>query len=708
MPRDLTEPSRFSVLAVFSTVVVIPSFFLSVEISQGLAILASYGWVLLASNLFGFLILGLILESIFRIVTEGEFYRKTNDQSRLARGVGGIGIWEYDPEGDRFLWDSVQSKIFGADGAPKTMAEFHALLSDHSEGSILADFERARKNHERWDRTLRIRSADGGARYIRSIAEFVPNLDNLGGAHVLGISIDVTHERELNLDLMLKSAALDAATNGVLVTMAEEDHKLVYVNRAFLEMTGYDHDEVIGRNCRFLNAHDRDQEQLEVIRQALKAGTACSVTLRNRRKDGTPFWNQLRIAPIFNADRVLTHFVGIQTDVTRDIEGQEALATLRDHFEAVLRAVPDAILTVSATQRIEMVNEAAEKLFGWNKEDLIGAPVDVLVPQFVRGRHGALVHGYIADPRSKAGPMTSKVRIVQAVRRDGSTFPAMVSLARFEVGGKVSVAVSAHDMTEIMTANEQLSTLSEDLKEKLQQAEEANNAKLQFLMNMSHELRTPLNAIIGFSEMLKTFGVKALGDAKVEAYAADIYDSGSQLLDLINDILEISKIETSTVDLADEHFLISEVIERALKTIHPIAERYGVSVEARVDADLILVADRRSTHQCLLNLLSNAVKFSASGSAVLVEAVLVNKRPVISVQDRGPGMSRDMIEKIGEPFLRRENAMLAEGQGAGLGLAITKRLMRRMGGQLVVETEQDAGSKFSLVFARSLVGESAK
>ena len=622
--------------------------------------------------------------------------------------MGGIGIWEYDPEGDRFLWDSVQSKIFGADGAPKTMAEFHALLSDHSEGSILADFERARKNHERWDRTLRIRSADGGARYIRSIAEFVPNLDNLGGAHVLGISIDVTHERELNLDLMLKSAALDAATNGVLVTMAEEDHKLVYVNRAFLEMTGYDHDEVIGRNCRFLNAHDRDQEQLEVIRQALKAGTACSVTLRNRRKDGTPFWNQLRIAPIFNADRVLTHFVGIQTDVTRDIEGQEALATLRDHFEAVLRAVPDAILTVSATQRIEMVNEAAEKLFGWNKEDLIGAPVDVLVPQFVRGRHGALVHGYIADPRSKAGPMTSKVRIVQAVRRDGSTFPAMVSLARFEVGGKVSVAVSAHDMTEIMTANEQLSTLSEDLKEKLQQAEEANNAKLQFLMNMSHELRTPLNAIIGFSEMLKTFGVKALGDAKVEAYAADIYDSGSQLLDLINDILEISKIETSTVDLADEHFLISEVIERALKTIHPIAERYGVSVEARVDADLILVADRRSTHQCLLNLLSNAVKFSASGSAVLVEAVLVNKRPVISVQDRGPGMSRDMIEKIGEPFLRRENAMLAEGQGAGLGLAITKRLMRRMGGQLVVETEQDAGSKFSLVFARSLVGESAK
>ena len=150
------------------------------------------------------------------------------------------------------------------------------------------------------------------------------------------------------------------------------------------------------------------------------------------------------------------------------------------------------------------------------------------------------------------------------------------------------------------------------------------------------------------------------------------------------------------------------MIERALKTIHPIAERYGVSVEARVDADLILVADRRSTHQCLLNLLSNAVKFSASGSAVLVEAVLVNKRPVISVQYRGPGMSRDMIEKIGEPFLRRENAMLAEGQGAGLGLAITKRLMRRMGGQLVVETEQDAGSKFSLVFARSLVGESAK
>ena len=121
-----------------------------------------------------------------------------------------------------------------------------------------------------------------------------------------------------------------------------------------------------------------------------------------------------------------------------------------------------------------------------------------------------------------------------------------------------------------------------------------------------------------------------------------------------------------------------------------------------------MIADRRSTHQCLLNLLSNAVKFSICGSAVLVEAVIDDTRPVISVLDRGPGMSRDMIEKIGEPFLRRESALLAEGQGAGLGLAITKRLMRRMGGKLAVETEQNAGSKFSLVFASSLVGESAK
>lgn len=698
----------FVALAVFSTVTVIPSFFLSVDVSTGLAILSSFGWILLSSNLIGILVLGLILENMFRIADEGEFYRKITEQSRLARSAAGIGIWEYDLDTDRFIWDPVQRDIFGTDGAPKTMLEFDGMLVDGARGTILADFETAKSTRSRWDRTLTVRTPSGHRRYIRFIAEFVPNRGRPEGVTVLGVSIDVTRDVELDLDLTLKSAALESATNGVLVTTAGPDHTLVYANRGFLEMTGYAYDEVVGRNCRFLNIDERDQEELAVIREALEQGTACSVTLRNRRKDGTRFWNQLRIAPIFDADGGLTHYVGIQTDVTREIEDQNAFATLRDHFEAVLRAVPDAILTVSEHQRVEMVNEAAENLFGWTKEDLVGAPIDVLVPQFVRGRHAGLMDKYIADAASKAGPMSSSSRIVQALRRDGSTFPAMVSLARFEVGGKISVAVSAHDMTEIMLANEQLSTLSEELQEKLQQAEEANNAKLQFLMNMSHELRTPLNAIIGFSEMLKTFGVKSLGESKVEGYAADIYDSGSQLLDLINDILEISTIESSSVELTPERLATSELVARALKTIHPIAERYGVSVEARIDDDLVIAADRRSTHQCLLNLLSNAVKFSAPGSAVLVEATREDGRPMISVLDRGPGMSADMIERIGEPFLRRENALVAEGQGAGLGLAITSRLMRRMSGKLVVGSNPDAGSKFTLVFARSPVGEGVK
>jgi cell cycle sensor histidine kinase DivJ len=221
----------------------------------------------------------------------------------------------------------------------------------------------------------------------------------------------------------------------------------------------------------------------------------------------------------------------------------------------------------------------------------------------------------------------------------------------------------------------------------------ASRAKSAFLANMSHELRTPLNAIIGFSELMEREIFGPLGNARYQEYARLIHDSGGHLLELINGVLDMSKIEAGKFELYEEIFPLDEVAQAALRFVHLAAERGGVALSSEIaPGTRQIFADKRAVKQILVNLLSNGVKFTPRGGRVVLSACRVEKGVEIAVRDTGTGISRADLEKLGKPFEQAEGAMTRGKEGTGLGLALVKSLAAMHGGEAVLESELGVGT----------------
>lgn len=357
------------------------------------------------------------------------------------------------------------------------------------------------------------------------------------------------------------ATAVSAVTSGVLICDATRpDHPVTFVNAAFSRITGYPAEEIIGRNCRVLQGRDTDPEALDRLRRALSQQRPVSVTLRNYRKDGRTFWNELSISPIADGQGRIVQFVGIVNDVTQRIRSEENL-------------------------------------------------------------------------------------------RDAKN-----------------------------------------------QAELANRAKSEFLANVSHELRTPLNAIIGFSDVMKMELFGPLGTPKYRGYAKDILDSGKMLLSLINDILDLSKIEAGKMELHPEPVEVADVFDSAMTLMRERAKNAGVNLRADVEADLPpLLADLRVMKQIVTNLVSNAVKFTPKdGSVDLVARRLDAGKAEIQIKDTGIGIAKADIPEVLKPFVQVDGAHQRRQAGTGLGLPIVKSLTALSGGSFNLESEVGQGTVVTL------------
>jgi len=219
----------------------------------------------------------------------------------------------------------------------------------------------------------RYRCKDGSYRYLQWST---PMSD---GKYIYGQARDVTAQKEMERELLLNRAAIEAARNGIIITDAQmDDHPIVYTNAAFEQLTGYRAEEIIGHNCRFLQRDDRDQADARRLARAIRAGENCDVLLRNYRKDGSLFWNELRISPIYDDEGILTHFVGIQHDATARINNQKQI----EYNARLLENVSDAIVATDMNFVIQSWNNAAENLYGWQAEEVIGKPVNEIIRMY--------------------------------------------------------------------------------------------------------------------------------------------------------------------------------------------------------------------------------------------------------------------------------------------------------------------------------------
>jgi PAS domain S-box-containing protein len=374
---------------------------------------------------------------------------------------------------------------------------------------------------------------------------------------------------------------------------------------------------------------------------------------------------------------------------------------LEKRFRELLEAAPDAIMQVDAEGRIILLNRVTEDMFGYTRDELLGQPVEVLIPQELHARHVEHRAHYRHHPMTRT--MGSGLAL-EGIRKDGSRFPVEISLSPSESEEGFRVTAIIRDTTERRTAEERLRRVQEEYTHRLaetnaelemtnRELERANRLKSEFLASMSHELRTPLHTIIGFSELLAEELEGPLNE-KQQRFVRHIHTDSLHLLELINDVLDISKIEADRLELRPEAFDLTALVAESLASVRSLAEAKSHKLETALDVPTALEADRLRIKQVLVNLLSNAIKFTPEGGRIRLEARVQESFVVVSVSDTGVGIPPEEHESIFDKFHQVGATTKGVREGTGLGLAITKRLVEQHGGTISVKSQPQQGSTF--------------
>ena len=498
------------------------------------------------------------------------------------------------------------------------------------------------------------------------------------------------HARAQEAKLFLED--LIAASPSMIFRIDPREFKITYASPNVERLLGYGQSEIVGvRNFWRRLIHQEDLERAAAdLRQALETHAVhVPQEYRFRSKDGRYHWffSLMRVEydDAGRAMRILWYCI----DISDRRAAEQALLESEERTRAILRTANDAFVGVDAGGRIIEWNQRAEAMFGWPREEALWRILfDTIVPESHREEYQQLFATLVGT--GEAREVNRRIELT-ALRRDGSKFPVEVTIWRTGEPPHQTLNGFIRDITEQKRAETAVRQSKEE-------AERANRAKSEFLSRMSHELRTPLNAVLGFAQLLTSGRL----DDEQRDNVHQILKGGQHLLELINEVLDISRIEAGRLSLSLEPVGVRDIVWHVVDLVEPLTAQQGILlVVDEIDPGRAVVADRQRLGQILLNLISNAVKYNRPKGRVTVSCGLASPdRFRINITDTGPGIRPDKMRLLFNPF-ERLGAETTTIEGTGLGLALSRGLADAMGASIGVESEVDRGSTFWIDLALS-------
>ncbi|MBL8361437.1 MAG: PAS domain S-box protein [Rubrivivax sp.] len=496
-------------------------------------------------------------------------------------------------------------------------------------------------------------------------------IETAEGPRYAALVRDMTEARMASDLAHLYGRALECTSNGVVISdVSLPGSPVFYANPAFSRITGYEPSDAVGRNCSFLQLGDTEQPEIAELAQAVAGRRSAQVVLRNYRKDGTLFFNELAIAPVTETDGTVRHYVGVLNDVTERERSRMAIAERGARLNAVFELSPDGFVVFDGEDRLVYCNGAFIDMVGWrDTPDLDGLQLQEFDARLLAQCDPAQLPQPLADELAGDGEPAPRTLVVQRPERR-----VLARLVRRQRDGHVETILFFRDVT---------------------RETEVDRMKSEFLTTAAHELRTPMVSVFGFTELLLR---RQVPEERRRDMLETIHRQAKLLIHMVNELLDLARIEARQgKDIRLSTAVVSELVEASLEPLRVGPRAHDLVVDL-ADADVTLCVDRSKTEQALTNVLSNAVKYSPEGGPIVVTTRRgeLNGLPAIGVRvsDRGIGMTPEQLGRVFERFYRADPS--GNIPGTGLGLCLVKEIVEMHEGRVDIASEQGKGTSVTL------------